>query len=226
MLKHSFALNLHPVSLSFCFTHSHPELFNDVHFLWHARATCVRILKPFVGAGLWLFFCNRCICSSNPCRGAGSKHCLIVGSLGKTLLLFIMSHKTCGLFLYSERERETGGVEGQRESKMRSCFCYYHHVLAGKKCLSAPGLVKWVTSLFLFNFSWESECAPLFSFSRTFKTVVSCAGCHWDKAGWDYEDDCVLRRLRYYHSHSLPFAALPSWRELNAMGRPRQRGGC
>lgn len=46
-----------------------------------------------------------------------------------------------------------GGVEGQRESKMRSCFCYYHHVLAGKKCLSAPGLVEWVTSLFLLNFS-------------------------------------------------------------------------
>lgn len=130
-IKHSFTLNLHPVSISHTLVLSSLMMLN---FLWHARTTCVRILKPFVGLDCDCFCCDRCKCSSNPCWGAGSKHCLIVGSLGKTLLLFIMSHKICGLFLYSEkeRERETGGVGGQRESKMRSCFCYYHHVLAGK----------------------------------------------------------------------------------------------
>lgn len=153
ILKHSFTLNLHPVFFLFC-SISHTLVLSSLMmfgFLWHSRVTCVRILKPFVGASLQLFFSDCCKCSSKSCQGAGSKHCLIVGSLGKTLLLFIISHKTCGLFLYSEKERR--GAEGQRESKMRSCFCYYHHVLARKKCLSPPGLVEWVTSLFLFNFS-------------------------------------------------------------------------
>lgn len=134
-IKHSFTLNLHPVSLSLSCSISHTRVLSSLmmfNFLWHARTTCVRILKLFVGLDCDYFFCDRCKCSSNPCRGAGSKHCLIVGSLGKTPLLFIMSHKTCGLFLYSEKERDRG-CGGQRESKMRSCFLLLSSCVCGEK---------------------------------------------------------------------------------------------
>lgn len=109
-------------------------------------------------------------------------------------LLWAIKLVVCS-FIQKKRERQ-GGVGGRGRVRWDHVFCYYHHVLAGKKCLSAPGLVEWVTSLFLFNFSWESECAPLFSFSRTLKTVMSCGECHGDKAGRDHRDESVLPRLK------------------------------
>lgn len=153
MIKHSFNLHL-PPSLA-------PSSLMMFSFLWHARTTCVRILKPFVGARDSLFFFSPTVVNAPqiPVGVRGVNTASLSGLLEKTLLLFIMNYKTCGLFLYSERERERGGgVWGQR--KMRSCFCYYHHVLAGKIWIR-----RMVTSLFLFNFSWR-ECAhPFFCFS-------------------------------------------------------------
>lgn len=190
-------------------------------FLWHARAKCVRVLKPFVGAGLWLFFVTVVNAPQIPVGVQGVNTASLSGLSEKCCycLLWAIKLVVCS---FIQKKRDTGV---QRECKMRSCFCYYHHVLAGKKCLSAPGLVERVTSFFLFNFSWESKCAPLFSFSRTLKTVVACGGCCGYKAGQDHEAECVLRRLRFCCSHTSVCCSPAAW-DQNTVGCPRQWGDC